>query len=58
MNRKRRFILVLRGSTFYVEDTLSKKQTSLFTKDRATAERLLHAKSEAEQQHAVNRRRM
>ena len=36
---KRRFILFLRGSTFYVEDTVSKKQTSLFTKDRATAER-------------------
>lgn len=51
---KRRFVLFLRGGTFYVEDTLAKKQTSLFTKDRATAERLLHARNEAEQQPAVN----
>ncbi len=54
VNMKRRFILFLRGSTFYVEDTVSKKQTSLSTKDRATAERLIHAKNEAEQQPAVN----
>lgn len=40
---KRRFILFLRQSIFYAEDTLAKKQTSLFTKDRATAERLPHA---------------
>ena len=28
---KRRFVLFLRGSAFYVEETLAKKQTSLFT---------------------------
>lgn len=51
---KRRFSLFLRGNTFYVEDTLTKKQTSLFTKDRITAERLIHAKNEAVIQPAVN----
>ncbi len=54
VNMKRRFILFLRRSTFYVEDSRTKKQTSLFTKDRLTAERLLHAKNEAEHQPAVN----
>ena len=54
MNMKRRFFIFLRGTAFYIEDTLTRKQTSLFTKDRATAERLLHAKNEAEQQPAVN----
>ncbi len=51
---KRRFLLYVRGTTFYLEDTLTRKQQSLHTKDRATAERLLHAKGEAEQQSAVN----
>ena len=51
---KRHFLLFLRGSTFYCESTTTGKQTSLFTKDRAAAERLIHAKNEAEQQPAVN----
>ena len=51
---KSRYILFRRGSTFYVEDTLSGKQRSLHTKDRATGERLVHARNEAEQQPAIN----
>jgi len=51
---KSRFILFRRGSTFYVEDTVTDKQRSLHTKDRATGERLVHARNEAEQQPAIN----
>jgi integrase len=51
---KKRFILYRRGETYYLEDTVTRKQQSLHTKDRPTAERLLHAKNEAEQQTAVN----
>jgi integrase len=51
---KRRYILYQRGQTFYCEDTSSRKQTSLRTKDRAVAMRLLHARNEAEQQPAIN----
>src|SRR4029077_18657538 len=43
-----------RGQTYYCEDTLTRKQTSLKTKDRDVAERLLHSKNEAEQQPAIN----
>jgi integrase len=51
---KQRFLLYLRGETYYCEDTLTRKQTSLTTKDKAVALRLLHARAEAEQQPAIN----
>ena len=51
---KRRYILYRRGQTYYCEDTVNRKQTSLRTRDREAALRLLHAKNEAEQQPAVN----
>jgi hypothetical protein len=51
---KKRFILCRRRATYYLEDRVTRKQQSLQTKDRATAERLLHARNEAEQQPAVN----
>ncbi len=51
---KNRFLLFRRGTAFYVEDTTTRKQRSLRTRDRATAERLLHAHNEAERQPAVN----
>jgi integrase len=51
---KQRFILFNRASVYYSEDTASGKQTSLRTKDKAVAVRLLNAKNEAEQQPAIN----
>jgi hypothetical protein len=51
---KQRFILYQRGKMFYCEDTTTRKQASLRTKDRAEAERLLHAKNEAVRQPAMN----
>lgn len=51
---KRRFSLYLRNGTYYCQDTLTGKQQSLRIKDRATAERLLHARNEAELQPAIN----
>jgi len=53
---KQRFRLYRRkrGGRFYVHDSLTGKQDSLGTSDRAEAWRLLHARNEAEQQPAVN----
>jgi integrase len=53
---KRRFILYRRklGGTFYIEDTQTKKQESLGTKDRAEATSLLHARNEAIRQPQLN----
>lgn len=51
---KQRFLLYLRGETYYCEDTLTRKQASLKTKDKAVALRLLHVRNEAEQQPAIN----
>ena len=51
---KSRYSLFLRGRIFYVQDGVTGKQTSLQTKERSVAERLLHAKNEAELQPAVN----
>ncbi len=51
---KSRYILFLRGRTFYVEDTLTGNQRSLHTRDRATGERLVYARNEAERQPAIN----
>ncbi len=51
---KRRYLLYLRGRTFYCEDTLTRKQASLHTRDREHALRLVQARNEALQQPAVN----
>ena len=53
---KRRFIIYRRkvGGTFYIEDTQTKKQESLGTKDRSEAEALLHARNEAFRQPQLN----
>jgi hypothetical protein len=52
----KRFRLYRRAKTgrFYIHDSVTGKQDSLHTSDRATAARLLHSRSEAEQQPAVN----
>jgi len=51
---KQRFILFRRADMFYCEDTDTGKQTSLRTKDKDEAQRLLNAKNEAEKQPAIN----
>ena len=51
---KRRFLLFLRGKTYYCEDTLHDKQESLRTKDKAVALRLVNARNEAEAQPQVS----
>ncbi len=53
---KHRFILYRRkrGGVFYLEDTQSKKQESLHTKNRAEALTLLHCKNEAHRQPVLN----
>ena len=52
--KRRRYLLFLRGKTYYCEDLLTRKQQSLQTGDKEIALRLLHARNEAEQQPAVN----
>jgi hypothetical protein len=51
---KHRFILFQRAGIFYCEDTTTGKQTSLRTRDKADAVRLLHVKNEAIHQPAMN----
>ncbi|MEO7299177.1 MAG: hypothetical protein ABI042_11455 [Verrucomicrobiota bacterium] len=53
---KRRFILYRRklGGTFYVEDTETRQQESLGTKDRAEATSLLNARNESVRQPQLN----
>lgn len=51
---KNRFILFQRSGVFYCEDTSTRKQPSLRTKDKADALRLLHIKNEAVHQPAMN----
>jgi len=53
---KRRFILYRRklGGTFYVEDTETRKQESLGTKNRAEATSLLNAHNESVRQPQLN----
>ena len=51
---KQRFILFRRAGTFYAEDTTTRKQTSLRTKDEAEALTLLHSKNEAHRQPILN----
>jgi integrase len=51
---KQRFILYRRGRKFYCEDTVTRKQESLRTNDRAEALTLLHSKNESFRQPALN----
>src|ERR1700676_666452 len=52
----KRFRLYRRAKTgrFYIHDSVTGKQDSLHTSDRAAAMRLFHSRNEAEQQPAVN----
>lgn len=51
---KNRFILFLRAGIYYCEETGTGKQTSLRTRDKADALRLLNVKNEAAHQPAMN----
>lgn len=51
---KSRFILFRRAEVYYCEDTTTRKQTSLRTKDEEEARRLLNVKNEAVRQPAMN----
>ena len=51
---KTRCILFQRSGVFYCEDTASGKQSSLRTRDKADALRLLHAKNAAAHQPVLN----
>ena len=55
-NRYRSVKVGSRGGTYYFEDTQTKVRKSLHTKDETEAERLVHAKNEAERQPQLNRR--
>jgi hypothetical protein len=51
---KSRFILFRRAGVFYSEDTTTRRQTSLRTKDEAEALALLHSKNESHRQPVLN----
>ena len=51
---KSRFILFRRAGVFYAEDTVTRKQNSLRTKDEGEALTLLHSKNEAYRQPVLN----
>ena len=51
---KNHFILFRRGDVFYAEDTATRKQCSLRTKDKAEAVILLNSKNESFRQPALN----
>jgi hypothetical protein len=51
---KQRYLLFRRGGVFYSEDTTTRKQISLKTKDEGEAQTLLHAKNESVRQHVLN----
>jgi len=53
--RYRLFQNFARGGGFYLQDNVTRKQESLRTQDRPTAERLLNARNEAARQPAINR---
>jgi integrase len=54
MTLKRRHLMFRRGNVYYLEDTQTGKQTSLGTKDKWAAERLVLAKNEATEQPLMN----
>jgi integrase len=51
---KHRFILFRRGRVFYCEDTTTRQQESLRTRDEGEARTLLHARNEAFRQPVLN----
>jgi hypothetical protein len=51
---KSRFILFRRAGVYYSEDTVTRKQYSLRTKEEAEALTLLHSKNEAHRQLVLN----
>lgn len=51
---KNRLILLQRSGVYYPEDTTTGKQSSLRTKDKADALRLIHVKNKAAHQPAMN----
>jgi integrase len=51
---KNRFILFQRSGVYYCEDTTTGKQSSLRTRDKTDAARLLHIKNEAAHQPGMN----
>jgi len=51
---KQRFILFRRAGVYYTEDTTTRQQISLRTKDEAEALTLLHSKNEAHRQPVLN----
>jgi hypothetical protein len=51
---KQRLILYRRNGTFYCEDTTTRKQQSLKTKDPAEAQALLHSRNETFRQPQLN----
>src|SRR5580698_10272778 len=51
---KTRFIMFIRAGVFYSEDTTTRKQISLRTKNEAEALTLLHSKNEAHRQPVLN----
>jgi len=51
---KTKFILFRRNGVFYIEDTVTGKQTSLRTKDETEAKSLLNARNEAHRQSAFS----
>jgi len=51
---KSRFIQFRQADVYYSEDTVTRKQQSLRTKDEAEALTLLHSKNEAHRQPVLN----
>lgn len=51
---KKTFRLFRRGNVFWCQNNVSGKQESLRTTERETAQRLLHAKNEAQRQPIIN----
>lgn len=54
-NRYSIFLNQARGGYFYIQDRVTRRQESLGTKDKITAQRLLNALNEADRQPAINR---
>ena len=55
---KRRYRLFRRSNgIFFIQNNATGKQESLQTRDKEAANRIFHAKNEAHQQPAINRKR-
>src|SRR5579863_4276299 len=54
MHMKTKYTLFRRGEVFYIQDTVTGKQTSLRTKDETEARSLLNARNEASRQPVLN----